>query len=67
VHEVAKAFNDFAGVKSYLSRDIDGRVVRVDTFSKVAGPGLRLGWVTANEAFAERILRIGTSFTYGGC
>jgi DNA-binding transcriptional MocR family regulator len=38
---VAKAFNDYAGVRSYLSRDTDGRVVRIDTFSKVYGPGIR--------------------------
>ena len=39
---VAKAFNDFSGVKSYLSRDVDGRVIRIDSFSKVFGPGIRL-------------------------
>ncbi len=38
---VAKVFNEYAGVKSYLSRDVDGRVVRIDTFSKVFGPGMR--------------------------
>ncbi|WVF68081.1 hypothetical protein IAT40_002844 [Kwoniella sp. CBS 6097] len=56
---VAKVFNDYAGVKSFLSRDVDGRVIRIDTFSKVFGPGVRLGWITANSVFVERLLRIG--------
>lgn len=28
--------------------DADGRVVRLDSWSKVLAPGLRLGWVTAH-------------------
>lgn len=32
-------------VPSYLSVDTDGRVVRLDTFSKTVAPGCRLGWV----------------------
>nr|XP_019051283.1 hypothetical protein I302_01732 [Kwoniella bestiolae CBS 10118]OCF30213.1 hypothetical protein I302_01732 [Kwoniella bestiolae CBS 10118] len=62
-HEVAKVFNDYAGVRSFLSRDVDGRVIRIDTFSKVFGPGVRLGWVTANSTFIERLLRIGETTT----
>jgi DNA-binding transcriptional MocR family regulator len=45
-------------VPSYLSIDIDGRVVRLDTFSKTISPGCRLGWITAQPALIERILRI---------
>ncbi|KAL7424089.1 hypothetical protein Q5752_001674 [Cryptotrichosporon argae] len=60
---VARVFNDYAGVRSYLSRDTDGRVVRIDTFSKVFGPGMRLGWVSANAAFVERLMRIGETST----
>ncbi|KAK9863759.1 hypothetical protein WJX84_010441 [Apatococcus fuscideae] len=33
---------------SYLSMDVDGRVARLDTFSKFLVPGLRLGWLTAH-------------------
>lgn len=33
---------------SYLSLDKSGRVVRLDSTSKVLSPGLRAGWVTAN-------------------
>ncbi|KAI9820492.1 MAG: hypothetical protein M1826_000891 [Phylliscum demangeonii] len=45
-------------VPSYLSLDSDGRVVRLDTFSKTIAPGCRLGWMTAQPALVERILRI---------
>ncbi|KAL3478358.1 aromatic amino acid aminotransferase [Aspergillus californicus] len=45
-------------VPSYLSVDTDGRVVRLDTFSKTIAPGCRLGWVTAQPAVIERITRI---------
>ncbi|KAF9885424.1 hypothetical protein FE257_012946 [Aspergillus nanangensis] len=45
-------------VPSYLSVDSDGRVVRLDTFSKTIAPGCRLGWVTAQPAVIERLARI---------
>jgi DNA-binding transcriptional MocR family regulator len=45
-------------VPSYMSIDTDGRVVRLDTFSKTIAPGCRLGWITAQPAVIERILRI---------
>ncbi|KAL2118274.1 hypothetical protein VTJ04DRAFT_7934 [Mycothermus thermophilus] len=43
---------------SYLPLDVDGRVVRLDTFSKTVAPGCRLGWITAQPAFIERLERI---------
>lgn len=45
-------------VPSYLHVDTDGRVIRLDTFSKTVAPGCRLGWITAQPAFVEKILRI---------
>lgn len=45
-------------IPSYLSVDTEGRVVRLDTFSKTVAPGCRLGWITAQPAIVERILRI---------
>lgn len=45
-------------VPSYLSVDTDGRVVRLDTFSKTVAPGCRLGWITAQPDVVERIQRI---------
>lgn len=31
----------------FLQVDTDGRVMRVDSFSKILAPGLRLAWVTS--------------------
>ncbi|KAF7899152.1 uncharacterized protein EAF01_008365 [Botrytis porri] len=45
-------------VPSYLNFDYDGRVIRLDTFSKTVAPGCRLGWITAQPAVVERLLRI---------
>lgn len=44
-------------VPSYLSVDTDGRVIRLDTFSKTIAPGCRLGWITAQPRFIERLVR----------
>ena len=60
---VVEAFNRYAGIRSFLSRDVDGRVVRLDSFSKVFAPGMRTGWVTCNESFADRMMRIGETQT----
>ncbi|KAK5988274.1 Aromatic amino acid aminotransferase C56E4.03 [Cladobotryum mycophilum] len=40
---------------SYLNVDIEGRVVRLDTFSKSIAPGCRLGWITAQPAIIESL------------
>jgi DNA-binding transcriptional MocR family regulator len=45
-------------VPSYLNIDTDGRVIRMDTFSKTVAPGCRLGWLTTQPAFVERLLRL---------
>jgi aromatic amino acid aminotransferase I len=44
-------------VPTYLSMDVDGRVVRMDSFSKVVVPGSRMGWITASEQLVERFIR----------
>jgi aromatic amino acid aminotransferase I / 2-aminoadipate transaminase len=44
-------------IPSLLSIDTDGRVFRMDSFSKVIAPGLRTGWVTASNQIVERIVR----------
>jgi hypothetical protein len=50
-------------VPSYLHLDCQGRVVRIDTFSKTICPGSRLGWTTCNPVFAERLERANESST----
>ncbi|KAG8529842.1 uncharacterized protein KY384_005323 [Bacidia gigantensis] len=49
-------------VPSYLSIDYQGRVIRLDTFSKTVAPGCRLGWITAQPALCERLFRITDAF-----
>ncbi|KAF4548317.1 Aromatic amino acid aminotransferase-like protein [Elsinoe fawcettii] len=44
-------------VPSLLSLDTDGRVMRMDSFSKVIAPGARLGWITASSQLIERYIR----------
>jgi len=43
-------------VPTFLSMDIDGRVMRMDSFSKVIAPGSRVGWITASEQIVERFV-----------
>lgn len=45
-------------VSSYLNFDTDGRVLRLDSYSKVLAPGTRFGWIVAQDAFIERFLRL---------
>lgn len=44
-------------VPSLLSMDVDGRVLRMDSFSKTIAPGSRTGWVTASAQIVERYVR----------
>ncbi|KAI8952451.1 pyridoxal phosphate-dependent transferase [Xylaria longipes] len=50
-------------VPSFLNIDVDGRVIRLDTFSKTIAPGCRLGWVTSTPEIASRIIRVSESGT----
>lgn len=42
---------------SFLRIDHQGRVIRLESFSKTLAPGLRLGYFIANPLFTERLLR----------
>jgi DNA-binding transcriptional MocR family regulator len=42
---------------SYLSLDTTGRVLRIDSFSKVFFPAARVGWITGHKVFCERLVR----------
>ena len=44
-------------IPSYLSMDTSGRVIRLDSFSKIIAPGTRVGWITGPEQLLERFLR----------
>ncbi|KAF2858755.1 PLP-dependent transferase [Piedraia hortae CBS 480.64] len=52
-------------VPSYLSLDVDGRVMRMDSFSKVIAPGSRVGWITASEQICQRYMRHADLSTQG--
>lgn len=45
-------------VKSYLDIDTEGRVVRLDSYSKVLCPGSRIGWIVAQKEVTERMHRL---------
>ncbi|KAK2749227.1 Aromatic/aminoadipate aminotransferase 1 [Myotisia sp. PD_48] len=42
---------------SYLSMDVDGRVIRLDSFSKVLSPGSRVGFIVGPDQLIERMIR----------
>jgi aromatic amino acid aminotransferase I / 2-aminoadipate transaminase len=44
-------------IPSYLSMDTTGRVLRLDSFSKIIAPGSRVGWVTGAKQLVERFIR----------
>lgn len=44
-------------IPSFLSLDVDGRVIRLDSFSKILAPGMRLGFITASAQLIERLIR----------
>ncbi|KZT27300.1 PLP-dependent transferase [Neolentinus lepideus HHB14362 ss-1] len=55
-------------VPSFLSLDTEGRVMRIDSFSKIIAPGMRLGWITSNSAFAphfENLIDSSTQHPHG--
>jgi DNA-binding transcriptional MocR family regulator len=53
-------------VKPMASMDADGRVIYLGTFSKVLFPGVRLGWMSARPALAEKAARLRAVTTVAG-
>uniref|UniRef100_G3TWV5 Kynurenine/alpha-aminoadipate aminotransferase, mitochondrial n=1 Tax=Loxodonta africana TaxID=9785 RepID=G3TWV5_LOXAF len=41
---------------TFLSMDVDGRVIRADSFSKVFSSGLRIGFLTGPKPLIERVI-----------
>lgn len=52
-------------VPSFLSLDTDGRVMRMDSFSKVVAPGSRIGWITAPQQIVDRYAKHADVSTQG--
>lgn len=44
-------------IPSFLSLSPSGRVLRLDSFSKIIAPGSRTGWVTGTSQIIERFIR----------
>lgn len=49
---------------SYLSLDVSGRVIRLDSTSKILAPGLRCGWITACSQIVKKF-QAHTEFSTG--
>merc|ERR1719265_2718007 len=47
--------------------DIDGRVMRLDSFSKFLAPGFRLGWVSGPQALTKKYDAIAYASSQNGC
>ncbi|XP_041463100.1 kynurenine/alpha-aminoadipate aminotransferase, mitochondrial-like [Lytechinus variegatus] len=47
---------DGPSIPSFLSMDVDGRVIRCDSFAKILGAGYRLGWISGPNALVTRLL-----------
>lgn len=45
-------------VRSFISMDVEGRVLRLDSFSKVLAPGTRIGWIIGQSKLLERFVRL---------
>ncbi|XP_038055168.1 kynurenine/alpha-aminoadipate aminotransferase, mitochondrial-like [Patiria miniata] len=54
-------------VPSYLSLDVDGRVLRFDSFSKIVSPGLRCGYITGPDAIVKKIEYVYMQGTFHTC
>ncbi|KAJ2720163.1 hypothetical protein GGI07_004766 [Coemansia sp. Benny D115] len=50
-------------VPSLLSLDVDGRVIRLDSFSKILAPNLRCGWITAPRYILDKLQILNESTT----
>ncbi|OCH95918.1 PLP-dependent transferase [Obba rivulosa] len=52
---------------TFVKFDYQGRVIRLDTFSKYIAPGSRLGFFTCSPMFSERLQRQGETSTQAPC
>ncbi|XP_041042944.1 kynurenine/alpha-aminoadipate aminotransferase, mitochondrial isoform X1 [Carcharodon carcharias] len=43
-------------IPSFLSLDVDGRVIRTDSFSKILSSGLRIGFITGPKPLIDRVI-----------
>lgn len=53
--ETDSTVNSEGELRSLFSMDVDGRVIRFDSYSKVASAGIRIGVVSGPKAIIEKI------------
>lgn len=59
-HDGSLSFDSYCKdvlLPSYLTIDTTGRVIRLETFSKVFTPGIRLSFIVANKFILEKLLK----------
>lgn len=44
-------------MKSYMTLDTEGRVIRLETFSKLFAPGMRVGFIVAHSTLIKEIIK----------
>lgn len=44
--------------KTFLEIDNEGRVIRLDSFSKVLAPGTRVGWITGSKEILQQYIHL---------
>ena len=54
-HIYARLSSRGSGVPSFKALDRNGTVIQIDSFSKVAFPGLRVGWCVAPSSVIDRL------------
>lgn len=53
--ETYKSYKKSIITNSYLNFDVDGRVIRFETFSKLYSPGLRLGFIVCIKPIIDKL------------
>jgi len=53
--------------RTFLSLDVEGRVLRLDSFSKVLAPGFRVGWVSGAGPLVKKYSALAYASSQNGC
>lgn len=53
--------------RTFLSLDTDGRVLRLDSFSKCLAPGFRVGWVSGAQPLVQKYNALAYASSQNGC
>uniref|UniRef100_A0AAY4BK07 Aminotransferase class I/classII large domain-containing protein n=1 Tax=Denticeps clupeoides TaxID=299321 RepID=A0AAY4BK07_9TELE len=56
IHSCTLLSNSSPWAPTFLSMDVDGRIIRTDSFSKILSSGLRIGFVTGPKPLVDRVV-----------